>query len=123
MKITKDLFLAKAKRRYVEFQFEGEVYRLQSMTERERAQYELQLQDKKSGKATDASIEKMRRLFVAKTLVDHAGNRLFNDDEAEQLGEVDGRVMGLLYERAQKHCGYDSSEIEELAKNSGEAAG
>jgi hypothetical protein len=121
--ITKESFLAKAKRRYVEVLYDGECYRLQSLTERERAQYELQLQDKKLGRATDASIEKMRRLFVAKTLVDEAGSRLFSDEESEQLGEVDGRIMGLLYERAQRHCGYDSKEIEELAKNSGAAAG
>ncbi len=114
---TREAILAKAKRRFKEFSFDGETYRMQSLTERERSQYELQLQDKKGG-VTNSSVEKMRRLLVAKTLVDKDGQRLFSDEEESLLADVDGRMMAILYDQAWKHCGYDKDELEDHLKNS-----
>ncbi len=117
--ISRDGLLAKTARRYKELAFDGETYRIQSLTEAERAKYEIQLQDKKNG----YQFEKSRRLMVCKTLVDESGNRILDDNDADLLKNVDGRVMAMLYSAAMDHCGYDDSEVEELTKNSEKAAG
>jgi len=117
--ITRDGLLAKTQRRYLDFVFDGEQYRIQSLNERERAEYEIQLQDKKNG----YQYEKMRRLFICKVLVDAAGQRILTDADQESLKAVDGRLLGMLYDQAQTHCGYDKSEVETLIKNSEGAAG
>jgi hypothetical protein len=117
--ISRDGLLSKTARRYKEIAFDGETYRIQSLTEAERAKYEIQLQDKKNG----YQFEKSRRLMVCKTLVDESGSRILSDDDADLLKAVDGRVMAMLYSAAIDHCGYDDKEVEDLSKNSEAVAG
>ena len=112
--ITREAFLVKTQRRYKEFVFDGETYRIQSMTERERADYELSLQNKKQGKI---DWERARRLFVCRILVDESGNRLLSDEDEALLQPIDGKLIGLLYSEGQSHCGYDRDEVEALVKN------
>lgn len=116
--IDRAALLAKTGVRYLDFVFEGEAYRIKSLTEAERAEYEIQLQGKKG-----YDYEKSRRLFLCKVLVDENNNRILTDADQEHLKAVDGRVIGMLYSQAQKHCGYDSDEIETLQKNSDPVAG
>lgn len=123
VKASRESFLSKSRRRFKEISFEGEVYRIQSLTERERVQYDLQLQDKKTGRFTDKSLEKMRRLFVVKVLVDDSGNRIFTDEEEELLKDIDGRLVSVLYETGQGHCGYDKADVEDIVKNLDPVAG
>jgi len=118
MTISREKLLSKTQRRYKEFQFDGDSYRIQSLNEAERAEYEIQLQTTKK-----YDWEKSRRLFVCKTLVDDNGQRLFSDADQESLKQVDGRIVGVLYNEAQKHCGYDQDEIETIAKNCEKVAG
>jgi hypothetical protein len=86
------------------------------MTEREKVQYDLQLQDKKTGRFTDKSLERMRRLFVVKILVDENNQRIFSDEDEFLLQDVDGRCISMIYDEGQLHCGYNQSDIEELGK-------
>jgi len=116
--ISREQFLAKTSRRYKDLSVNGDSYRIQSLTELERTEYEIALQGKKG-----FAFEKARRLFVCKTLVDADGKRLLEDNDEEQLKNVDGGLVGLLYEEAQAHCGYKKDEIEELVKNSEKATG
>jgi hypothetical protein len=118
MTITREALLGKTSRRYKDVVIHGESYRIQSLTELERTQYEIALQGKKG-----FAFEKARRLFVCKCLVDADGKRLLLDSDEEQLKNVDGGLIGLLYSEAQEHCGYAKDEIEELVKNSEEVVG
>lgn len=117
--ITRERLLSKTQTRYREIQFDGETYRLRSLNERERAEYELKLQDKK-GRYT---FERARRLLILHCLVGPDGNRILTDDDEAALELVDGRLTGALYGAAQEHCGYDKDEIEDLVKNSESTAG
>jgi len=118
MTISREKLLAKTARRYVEVILDGDTYRIQSLSEKERCDYELSLQDKK-GKFT---ADKLRRMLLVKTLVDSNGARLLQDSDEALLREVDGRTIGVLYDRAKKHCGYDDDELEAITKNSDETA-
>ncbi len=117
--ITRDKLLSKTATRYKEIEFEGETYRLRNLNERERAEYELKLQDKK-GRYT---FERARRVLIIQCLVDADGKQMLNDEDEAALEMIDGRITGALYDAAQEHCGYDKNEIEELVKNSESTAG
>lgn len=119
MTISKEKLLSKTARRYAEVTIEGERYRMQSLSEKERCEYELSLQDKKGKFAAD----KLRRMLLVKALVDDSGARLLSDSDEALLKEVDGKLIGVLYDLAKKHCGYDDDELESLTKNSDETAG
>ncbi len=112
--ISREQLLAKTQRRYLEIKICDETFRLQSLTERERTEYELALQDKKTGRMT---FDRSRRLLIARVLVDAEGKRLLMDEDVDALQSVDGRITGMLFAEAQKHCGYDENEIENLTKN------
>ena len=112
--ISREQLLSKTQRRYVELKIGDDTFRLQSLTEKERTDYELALQDKKTGKI---SFDKTRRMLIARVLVDEHGNRLLTDADVDALQSVDGRITGMLFSEAQKHCGYDDDEIENLTKN------
>ena len=64
--ISRDKFLALKAKRYLEVKVLGEEYRIQSMSEAEKADYEIKLQDKKAG----MSYKKARALFICSVLVD-----------------------------------------------------
>jgi hypothetical protein len=116
--ITKDEFLAQTEKEYKDLYIKGKRYRLQSLDEDERSEYEIQLQTKKG-----FAFEKARRLFLCKCLVNENGARLLADEEEEKLKKIHGGITGLLYSEAQKLCGYEKDEIEEITKNSEKAAG
>ena len=117
MAISRDGFLAKKNRRYETIKLDGDEYRIQNLTEKERASFELSLQDKKG----NLSFEKSRRSLLVRVLVDDNGNRLFADGEESLLEPLDGRITAAIYDAANRHCGYDRDEIETLVKNSGAA--
>lgn len=118
----KDILTAKAFRRV----YEEKTYaigddtvtiRLRSLNEPERTRYELSLQDKK-GKV---SIEKARRCLIVLCVVDEEGNQVWNDES--ELLEMDGGLAGRIYSDVNRLCGFNDKEVEELVKNSEEAAG
>jgi hypothetical protein len=53
-------------------------------------------------------------------LVDDAGNRLLNAEDAPKLTTWDAADTSALYEEAAAHCGIGQRDIEELIKNSEE---
>ncbi len=117
--ISRDKFLALKAKRYLEVKVLGEEYRIQSMSEAEKADYEIKLQDKKAG----MSFKKARALFLCRVLVDSTGDRLLLDSDCDAVMAMDGKITSALYGVAQDHCGYNDGDIEELVKNSEPAAG
>src|SRR5690554_3545198 len=67
----------------------------------------------------------LRERLVAACLVDESGKRLFSDKEVGALAEKSGKVLGRLFEIAQRLSGMDDDAVEEMAGNSdaGQSAG
>lgn len=95
----------------------GDTFRLRSLSDRERSKYETDTLTK-SGKVNTHRVEDSKRRLLVLTLVDAEGNRLFRDNETDQLADVDGLLIGRLFDAAREHCGFEEGDVEELAKNS-----
>ena len=119
MTISREAFLQKKERRFLDKVIFGEHFRFRNMTEREKASYEIKLQDKKAG----MSYEKARALMLCRTLVDDNGDLILQDSDVEAVLDMDGRVTSAAYVVALEHNGYDEDDIGDLVKNSSEAVG
>lgn len=115
---TREQLLGATKRRYrlVNVPDLGE-FRIQSLTERERSNYEASLLDRKGGVVKDRMLSSRRRL-IALTLVDDVGNRLLGEADVDKLEDLDSGVTVLLWEAARDHCGFTDQDIEEAVGNS-----
>jgi hypothetical protein len=107
------------KRRHeaVELPICGMTVRIRSLTEREVSRYQMRTVAKRGGFRTERMLDASRRLIVL-CLVNQEGGRLFGDDETDWLVEWDSADTQCLYNACAKHCGIDTSDIEELVKNS-----
>jgi hypothetical protein len=112
--ISREKLLSQTAVRYVDKEVFGEVYRLRSLSSRERADYEIKLQDKKAG----MSVEKARDLLICRVLVDESNNRMLTDDDVGAVGAIDARIASALYVCALEHNGFDESDVKDLVKNS-----
>jgi hypothetical protein len=112
--ISREKLLSQTTTRYIEKVVFGETYRMRSLTERERAEYEIKLQDKKAG----MSLNKARSLLICRVLVDEQNNRLLTDDDSELVGAIDGRIASALYSVALDHNGFAEDDVKDLVKNS-----
>jgi hypothetical protein len=117
--ISREQLLSQTATRYVDKVVFGETYRIRSLSERERAEYEIKLQDKKAG----MSLNKARALLICRVLVDETNSRLLTDDDTEAVGRIDGRIASALYSIALEHNGFAEDDIKDLVKNSEGAAG
>lgn len=79
----------------------------------EREAWESSIQTDEEGKPVMIGA---RCRFLVKCLVDEAGDRIFQDDESELLGEKSSRVIDRLWEVADR-MNTVSGGIEELAGN------
>ena len=116
--VSRDAFLKPAQRRYREVDIDGfGVVRIQSLTEREWATFEMSAVATKGG-IIRKRVEDARRRLLALCVVDAAGNRLLADVDVPQLANLDGAVAAKLFDACQKHCGFEDNEIEDMVKNS-----
>lgn len=91
--------------------------RIRSLTERERAQFETDIVQDDQDLDRDRLLDAKRRLVVL-TVCDADGNPVLSVDDVAALGEVDAAITGQVYDAARKLCGFESGDIERLAKNS-----
>jgi len=112
--ISREKLLSQTAARYVDKVVFGETYRIRSLSERDRTEYEVKLQDKKAG----MSFDKARALLICRVLVDSENSRLLSDDDVAAVGLIDGRIASALYAVALEHNGFDESDIKDLVKNS-----
>lgn len=87
----------------------GEVY-LRCMTGAERDSYEEGFIDSKGN---------FRAKLLVRCICDAEGHRLFNDNEAGELGEVPAHILNSLFEMAADLNGISDASAKELEKNSG----
>jgi hypothetical protein len=92
--------------------------RIQSITAKEHAEFEIKALSKKGGLVKDKLIE-AKRLLVALTVVDASGSPYLDEDDVRLMEATDGRLVSFVYGKACEHCGITESEVEDLVKNSG----
>lgn len=103
----------------------GSVY-VRGLTAMERSEFEnlmLGLENRriKVGKSDDMTIQMdMRVLRVrlsALCMVDEKGNRLFGDDEVEELGRKSADALNRIFVVAQRLSGMTADDVEDAAGN------
>lgn len=116
---TREQLLGMTKRRYMDVapQGSGAIFRIQSLTERERSEFELSVLAGKKTVGQDAMLAAKRRL-VALVLVDGEGKPLLDPKDADALGEVDAVVISEIFNAAMVHVGLTKGDVDDLVKNS-----
>jgi hypothetical protein len=62
-----------------------------------------------------------RASLAARCLVNHDGKRLFNDEQADALGDIRVDILQPIFEVAQRLSGVSDKDIDELGKSSAAA--
>ena len=93
--------------------------RIQSLTERERAQIEYAMTFADDSKAVAHTLK--ARLIVM-CMVDSAGLRIWSDAEIDVVADLDSRFTAAMVDAIEEHCGISKADVEELEKNSDETA-
>ena len=119
-----ELFPSKAKRRYriEKLPVLGRKVRIQSLMEREQAEFETAIiaQGGGTNRLVKARLLDANRRLIALCLVDGEGQRLLTDNEARKIATWDAADSNFLTDVCKQHCGLNSDAIEELVKNSAE---
>lgn len=118
MRLTKDQILARrsqlARETVTIPEWGGDVI-VQEMNARDRDAWEKSILESE----TEPSLRNIRAKLVARSVVDEAGERLFSDEEAEQLGGLSGAAVTRVYSVAARLSRIRRQDVEELQKNSG----
>jgi len=104
-------------RRYTEAVVDGKRYRLQSLTERERSEWE-NVQTGKDGNHDPKKTHFIKPKLVSLCLVDGNDRRILHDGDVEWLADSDAGKLGVLFEACLDHCKVQRNEIEGGGKNS-----
>jgi hypothetical protein len=97
--------------------FWGGTVRLRGLTGKGRDEYEASNMVWRDGRAYPDTANTRAKL-VARCAVDEEGEPLFTQQDADALGELPGRELNLLWERALALSGLTEEDAEELAGNS-----
>jgi hypothetical protein len=62
-----------------------------------------------------AKFHNFRAFYLVRTLCDEQGVRIWKDDELGEVAELDGAVMGELFDVAQRHNKLTEADVVELA--------
>lgn len=108
--------------RYADVEVDGKKFRIRSLSELAKSQYEEGMKNKKGELRQDRLLDARCALLV-ECLVDGAGNQILNRTQIPELRKLDGRTSGALYDAIMQHCGWKDSDIEGLVKNSPETHG
>lgn len=93
-------------------EWDGQVW-VRTLTGEELDSYETSIVGK--GKS---DMRNIRSRLIARCVVDQDGNRLFADNEAEQLGGKSAAALDRLYDVAMRLNGRSERDQKELEKNS-----
>jgi hypothetical protein len=91
---------------------------IQRPTPREFAEYQTSIRDKK-GEFNAAALPDAILLLVARMWIDGDGERLFDDDEVDDLGSIDLPFYSVLSEQCQSFAN-DTKEAKRTLGESGE---
>lgn len=95
----------------------GGKVRVKSLTGTERDGLEASLIEGK-GKNASVNLANLRAKLVARSIVDDAGNRIFQDADVKALGAKSAAALNRVYEVAQRLSGITQEDVDELTKNS-----
>jgi hypothetical protein len=89
---------------------------VRGLTGSERDKFEASVLVKK-GKDYDVKLADLRARLVVLSVIDEAGNRLFDDNDVAELGQKSASALNRVFEAAQRLSGLTDQDIEELEKN------
>lgn len=119
--LTKSDLLKPAVRRYLEFNItidgEPRTCRIQSLTERERSDYEAAMQ-LATGKNRSARMKDAKRRLIVLCVVDENNEPMLTMADVKQLEDVDSAITSAIFDRCVEHVGFGGDDIEELVGNS-----
>lgn len=95
----------------------GGTVRVKSMTGTERDALESSMISGK-GKSATVNLVNLRAKLVARSIVDEAGKRIFDDADIPALAQKSAAALNRVYEVAQRLSGISQDDVDELTKNS-----
>lgn len=115
---TRESLLKSCARRYAMYELaDGSQARIQSISERERAAFDMYPLNE-DGKLDSSKLQSARQYLVALCLVDDTGKRIFADNELGLIADLDAKVSLPLYEACAAHVGLKDNGVEAAEKNS-----
>lgn len=94
----------------------GGTVRVRGLTGAERDAFEASIVTQ-HGKQQRIDLQNMRARFVALSVCDEQGARVFGDRDVEALGAKSASALQRVFEVAQRLSGLSASDVEELTKN------
>lgn len=98
-------------------EYEGQVFHIKSMTEKEGVEYELSI----SNKDGEIDWSRARRAMLSTMLVDESGNKLV--DDPEELGSMELALAEFLWAECRPFARGKAKEVDDLRKKSEEVQG
>lgn len=124
--ISRDALLKKRPRRttvvtistdHPESDLRGKQITVRALNARERSEWETQFLDRK-GKPIASRQQQIRERLVIATVVDEAGNPLFDDSDLAALREVDASLLELIVSASQELNDISEEDLKAIEKNS-----
>lgn len=97
----------------------GKTVYVQSMTVREKTEWEESFENKKGGRNKERT-RRIRAYMVIATCVDEHGNHLFSGEDVERLMDLDVGLIEPIVDTAKEVLNSSDEDIDALAKNSEE---
>ena len=95
----------------------GGIVLVRGLTGRERDSLEASMIEGK-GKNAQVNLINLRAKLVARSIVDEAGKRVFEDADIPALAQKSAMALTRVYDVAQRLSGITPEDVDELTKNS-----
>ena len=119
---SRNVLLKLCERRYIDVELPevGLVVRIQSLSEKEKSEYETQLVAKSGKGIIRDRLQDATRRLIALCMVDEKNERIFSRSklDLDKISEIDSFVSSRIYEACQEHCGFNRNDIETTVGNS-----
>ena len=95
----------------------GGTVRVRTLTGAERDAFEATIMERK-GDTYEANMENMRAKLAAFSIVDEAGERIFSEQDIQELSKKSASALQRVFNVASRLSGISPEDVEELAKKS-----
>lgn len=82
---------------------DGVEFRVRSLTERERSEYEIAMLDE-TGEISKDALKEQRKRLIAICVMNDDGTQMFDSSNLTELDSIDGGFAGELYDFLLKFC-------------------
>lgn len=117
MTLGRNELLTPVRRMYQNVETPIGTVRIQSVSERERSQFEQDTLDR-NGRVTKRGMMTVKPRLIIMCAVDGDGQKIFTSADIEGLMELDSITSNLIADACQKLCGITETDLEDLEKNS-----